>query len=66
MEVASGMEIPVNDLGRREGDVGICVADPTKTMTELGWMPSKSLVDSCNDLCKLVGVKDGKFVGEED
>lgn len=66
MEVASGLKISFNELGRREGDVGCCVADPTKAMAELGWEPSKSLPDICNDLCKSLGVQNGEFGADGD
>jgi UDP-glucose 4-epimerase len=57
MEKASGKSIPSVKTGRRDGDVGMCVADPTKAMTELGWKPSKTLLDSCLDLCRFLGIE---------
>ncbi|KAH6999154.1 hypothetical protein BKA56DRAFT_665667 [Ilyonectria sp. MPI-CAGE-AT-0026] len=51
MREASGKDIPVVLVGRRDGDVGMCVADPGKAMSELGWKPRKTLLDSCRDLC---------------
>ncbi|KAF5963615.1 UDP-glucose 4-epimerase [Fusarium bulbicola] len=50
MRSASGREIPVLKVGRRQGDVGVCVADPGRAMTQLGWKPRKTLLDSCRDL----------------
>ncbi|KAM0427383.1 hypothetical protein ACHAQK_012098 [Fusarium lateritium] len=57
MSEASGKPIASVKTGRREGDVGICVADPTKAMAELGWKPTKSLLDSCLDLCRFLGIQ---------
>ncbi|KAM0231066.1 hypothetical protein ACHAP5_011191 [Fusarium lateritium] len=54
---ASGKPIASVKTSRREGDVGICVADPTKAMTELRWKPTKSLLDSCLDLCRFLGIQ---------
>ncbi|SPJ74757.1 related to UDP-glucose 4-epimerase [Fusarium torulosum] len=54
MKVASGRDIPLVRVGRREGDVGVCVADPRRAMTELGWKPQKTLLDSCRDLCRFL------------
>ncbi|KAJ4138787.1 hypothetical protein NW768_002660 [Fusarium equiseti] len=52
IKAASGRDIPMAKVGRREGDVGVCVADPRRAMTELGWKPQKTLLDSCRDLCR--------------
>ncbi|KAG6982214.1 UDP-glucose 4-epimerase [Fusarium oxysporum f. sp. conglutinans] len=54
METASGRAIPVMKVGRRQGDVGACVADPGRAMTQLGWKPQKTLLDSCRDLCRFL------------
>jgi UDP-glucose 4-epimerase len=54
MKIASGREIPVVKVGRRQGDVGVCVADPGRAMTQLGWKPRKTLLDSCRDLCRFL------------
>ena len=47
---ASGQEIPVREAGRRNGDVGFCVAEVNRSTTELGWKTEKSLDDCANDL----------------
>jgi UDP-glucose 4-epimerase len=52
IKAASGRDIPMAKVGRREGDVGVCVADPRRAMAELGWKPQKTLLDSCRDLCR--------------
>ncbi|KAF5565597.1 UDP-glucose 4-epimerase [Fusarium phyllophilum] len=54
METASGRDIPVVKVGHRQGDVGVCVADPGRALTQLGWKPQKSLLDSCQDLCRFL------------
>ncbi|KAF4332022.1 UDP-glucose 4-epimerase [Fusarium beomiforme] len=54
MKTASGRDIPMARVGRRQGDVGICVADPGRAMTQLGWKPQKTLLDSCQDLCRFL------------
>lgn len=45
MEAVSGRRLPVQLLGRREGDVAVCIAEPTKAAVELGWRTEKSLED---------------------
>jgi UDP-glucose 4-epimerase len=56
MEAVSGRRLPVQLLGRREGDVAVCIAEPTKAAVELGWRTEKSLEDSCTDICRFLGV----------
>lgn len=52
MQAVSGKEIKSKLTGRREGDVGVCIADPEKAATMLGWTPEKTLEDSCRDICR--------------
>lgn len=47
---ASGQEIPVREAGRRNGDVGFCVAEVNRSTAELGWKTEKSLDDCATDL----------------
>ena len=47
---ASGQEIPVREAGRRDGDVGFCVAEVNRSTAELGWKTEKSLDDCAADL----------------
>ncbi|CVK88191.1 related to UDP-glucose 4-epimerase [Fusarium mangiferae] len=54
MKTTSGRDIPVLKVGRRQGDVGVCVADPGRAMAQLGWKPQKTLLDSCRDLCRFL------------
>ncbi|RUS12612.1 UDP-glucose 4-epimerase C-term subunit-domain-containing protein, partial [Endogone sp. FLAS-F59071] len=37
-------------VDRRPGDVAICTADATLANRELGWVPSKTLDEMCEDL----------------
>ncbi len=48
-EAASGVEIPYEVLGRREGDIAECYADPTLAEQDLGWKAEKSLTEMCRD-----------------
>lgn len=45
-EEITGKKIPVNIVGRREGDPAKLVADNTKAKTVLKWNPEKTLSDS--------------------
>lgn len=48
-EKAVEIKIPVLHKERRPGDVGICLADPSKAERELGWKAEKTLEDMCID-----------------
>ncbi|NXG72403.1 GALE epimerase, partial [Baryphthengus martii] len=50
MEKASGREIKYKLVGRREGDVASCYADPTLAERELGWRAALGLDKMCEDL----------------
>jgi UDP-glucose 4-epimerase len=52
MEQASGRIIPTTVSPRREGDVGICIAEPSKSAMLLGWKAEKTLRQACDDLCR--------------
>jgi UDP-glucose 4-epimerase len=56
MQTVSGKRINTKVSGRREGDVGICIADPEKAAQMLGWVPHKSLEDSCRDICRFLDI----------
>ncbi len=45
----NNIEIPYQIVGRRDGDVAECYADPSKAKEELGWIATKSLEDMCRD-----------------
>lgn len=48
-EKASGKKVPYKIVERRAGDIGICYADATKALRELGWKAEKDLDDMCMD-----------------
>ncbi len=43
------VDVPYQITDRREGDIAVCYADPTKAQQELGWIAEKTLVDMCRD-----------------
>lgn len=56
MEVASGKQISVQPMGRRDGDVGVCIAEPSRAETELDWRTEKTLEKCCQDICHFLGI----------
>jgi UDP-glucose 4-epimerase len=56
MQDVSGRLIPVRETGRREGDVGICIAEPSKSSVSLNWKSQRSLKRACWDICRYIGV----------
>ncbi|KAH6678338.1 hypothetical protein B0J14DRAFT_559476 [Halenospora varia] len=54
MEAVSGQKIPTQLVGRREGDVGMCVAKANRAEEELGWRTQKSLGDCCRDVWRFL------------
>lgn len=48
-EKANGIEIPYKIAPRRQGDIAICYADPTKAQKELNFKATKTLEDMCKD-----------------
>lgn len=46
---ASGVEIPYEIVGRRQGDVAECYSDPSKANKELNWKAEKGIDDMCKD-----------------
>lgn len=52
MRRISGKVIRTKVVERREGDVGVCIADPSKAAQIIGWTPLRSLEDSCRDICR--------------
>jgi UDP-glucose 4-epimerase len=61
IESVSSSKIPVREVERRQGDVGICVAMPTRAETELKWKTERSLNTCCKDIWNYLG----KMKGEE-
>lgn len=51
MESASSTTIPMNTTERRSGDVGICVAMPTRAEIELNWKTERDIKICCRDIC---------------
>jgi UDP-glucose 4-epimerase len=56
MQAVSGKPIKTKTSARREGDVGVCIADPQKAAQILGWTPLKTLEDSCMDICRYLDI----------
>ena len=52
MKIVSGRPIPTVASQRRDGDVGVCIADPTKSAVVLGWKVKRSLSHACHDICR--------------
>ncbi|KAF9923236.1 hypothetical protein FBU30_006684 [Linnemannia zychae] len=50
MSKAVGRALPYKVVGRRAGDVGTVIADPSLSERELGWKAQKTLQDMCEDL----------------
>ena len=48
-EKATGKKVPYKIAPRRDGDIAICYAEPTKAKKELGWEATKTLEDMCLD-----------------
>jgi UDP-glucose 4-epimerase len=56
MERVSGRAIPTNMVSRRDGDVAICMAEPSKSLISLGWRRQKTLDDCCRDICRFLNL----------
>jgi UDP-glucose 4-epimerase len=48
-ERACGRPIPYEVVGRRDGDVPLCYADPGLAERELGWKATRDLDAMCRD-----------------
>jgi UDP-glucose 4-epimerase len=48
-EAASGRPVPTRIVGRRQGDVASCYADPAKAQRLLGWRARLDLARMCTD-----------------
>ncbi|KAH7354668.1 putative UDP-glucose 4-epimerase [Rhexocercosporidium sp. MPI-PUGE-AT-0058] len=57
LEKVSGVKIPADRVGRRDGDVGFCVAEVSRAKEELGWRTEKSLDDSARDVWNFMKVE---------
>ena len=60
MEAVAEKPIKRVEVGRREGDVGSCVAMAGRSQEELGWKTEKSLRDACVDIVNFLGVREGE------
>jgi UDP-glucose 4-epimerase len=58
MEEVSGRKIRVNEEERREGDVGICVAEVERARVELEWQAEKGLRECCEDVWRSIQSKE--------
>ena len=54
MESVSQQSIPIQLVGRREGDVGSCVARVGKVEMALGWKTEKTLEACCRDVWRFL------------
>jgi UDP-glucose 4-epimerase len=54
MERVANVKIPTQLVGRRAGDIGMCVAKPSRAQEELGWRTKKSLETCCHDVWRLL------------
>ena len=48
-EAANGVKIPYEIAPRRDGDIAVCYADPSKAHALLGWKTEKTLQEMCAD-----------------
>jgi UDP-glucose 4-epimerase len=54
MEQVCGRKIPTKIVGRREGDVGSCVAKARRAEEELGWKTEKTMEMCCRDVWRFL------------
>ncbi|CDS07071.1 hypothetical protein LRAMOSA09594 [Lichtheimia ramosa] len=50
MEKATLRKIPYKVVDRRPGDIAICTADASLANRELGWYPTRTMEDMCEDM----------------
>ncbi len=62
LEKVSERRIPANRVGRREGDVGFCVAEVSRAREELGWCTEKTLDDSARDVWNFMMIEKGQEI----
>jgi len=60
MQNVSGRLIPIHETERRPGDIGICIAETTKSAVVLNWKTQKTLSQACRDICYYLG-----YIGEK-
>ena len=60
MQNVSGRTIPTKISPRRGGDVGSCIADPSRSSVGLEWNTQKTLTQACWDICRYLGYVRGE------
>lgn len=48
-EKASGVKVPYKVTDRRDGDIAVCYADPSKAKELLGWQAARDIGEMCSD-----------------
>jgi UDP-glucose 4-epimerase len=66
MERVSQQKIPTQLVGRREGDVGSCVAKASRAQEELGWRTEKSLDTCCRDVWRFLERMQGEALSSSE
>jgi UDP-glucose 4-epimerase len=57
MEAVSVRLISMRAMGRKDGDVAVCMADPSRVEVGLGWRTEKTLEICSEDMCRFLGIK---------
>jgi UDP-glucose 4-epimerase len=57
MEAVSHKSIPTRAMDRRDGDVAICIAEPTRAKEELSWKTERTLDVCCEDIWRRLSQK---------
>jgi len=60
VESVSSSTIPIREVDRREGDVGICVAMARRAETELNWRTERSMETCCRDIWNFLEKRKGQ------
>lgn len=64
-EEVSGQKIPYKIVARRQGDIAVCFADPSKAMKDLGWKAEKSLDEMCLDSWRWQEMNPDGYIGTD-
>ena len=59
-EEVNNLKVPYEIVNRRDGDVAICYADPSKAYKSLGWSAKKDLSFMCKSAWEAINVNDKK------
>lgn len=57
MSSVIGRTVPTELIGRRHGDVGICIADASKAAKFLAWTACKTVRQSCRDIVRFLKIE---------